>query len=166
MSKGQSNPRPEFCWPVLLIPWFSLSRDLRSWGSPSGSPQLQRAVSSSATSCSEIFPLANPPQACFHLSSICSKQKMHHRKWEWGLGGSQLYQGKEWVGHVAGFLSSVTRPSLWSGSESHGGQAGLYIWCWEPTGHTLPVSSRLCYPTGCEGKQVSSFYRHPSGLFK
>lgn len=70
-SKGQSSPRWGFCWPAPLTPRFSSSRDLRGPGSPSCSLQLQRAISSTATSCSEIFPLAGPSTPSFLSSFIC-----------------------------------------------------------------------------------------------
>lgn len=74
-SSGLSGPdkqRPELSWAGVLLacPSHSLvltPRDLRS----RGSPQLQRAVSSTATSCSEIFPLAGPATPSLFSSFIC-----------------------------------------------------------------------------------------------
>lgn len=157
-SKGQSSPRWGFCWPAPLTPRFSSSRDLRGPGSPSYSLQLQRAISSTATSCSEIFPLAGPSTPSFLSSFIClfRAKKCITVSGGGAGGGSQLYRG-DWVGRAPAVLLQICHSAhlvvCFRVPQGPGRLGAMALGaCWP---HSPSVSSLLCSPTGCAGKQVS-----------
>lgn len=96
------------------------------------------------------------PQLSFIFHLFVQSKKMHHSQWGWGWGGSQLYRG-DWVGRAPAVLLQICHSAhlvvCFRVPQGPGRLGAMALGaCWP---HSPSVSSLLCSPTGCAGKQVS-----------